>query len=341
MISNNLKMGIGENTNMLDEKSDDNFKNNNDNHSSNSRGQITRSNFRKTKTSFKLNNIIESRKSLYVTESNGTDIRELMESKEKKLSQVSWNALNKIFTKKNQGFYCPHCTHCNNIKDEVLDTYLSLKEAKIIINKGFDYICEYYVTDQSYLDLLLNENNNSKITLKIDSNNTNVNNINNPKNKSTKKLLENNIHFPLSISNLNNNINIKNSEIENIKDNKKKNKFEMESLLITYPKTTKDRNVLQLVTHFLDALISDKISINSIVSIETYEKLKDSLISQGVAFKEKGSEIEFDKEIDLLFDQNTKEKIKNLFSGIKNYNYYLSIVYLKYFLEFKFNILIF
>jgi hypothetical protein len=246
-----------------------------------------------------------------------------MESKGKRLSQISWDALNKIFYKKNQGFYCPHCSHCNNIKDETLDTYLALKEAKSIINKGFDYICKNYDTDQSYLDFMLNENNRkeennintSNLNSNICFNNNNYKKINNNNKSSSKLKSSKNVHFPMSISNLNNNMNQVNGEIENIKENKQKYIFDIEKLITTYPRSLNDRNILQLVTHFLDALITEKIFINSIVTPNIYEKLKDSLITQGIAFRENDSEIEFDKEIDMLFDQTTKEKIKNLFAG--------------------------
>lgn len=266
----------------------------------------------------RFNSLINERKSLYVTESNGTNIRESIELKGKKLSQISWDALNKIFSKKNQGFYCPHCSHCNNIKDEALDSYMAMKEAKSIINKGFDYICKNYDTDQSYLDILLNDNNKKEendLNNNIVFNNKNKSNNNNNYKSKSKIISSNSIHYPMSICNLNNNMNQVNGEIENKRDNKKKDIFDIESLISSYPKNLNDRNVLQLVTHFLDALISDKICINTIVTPNIYEKLKESLLSQGIAFKENDSEIEFDKEIDMLFDKNTKEKIRNLFAG--------------------------
>jgi len=69
------------------------------------------------------------------------------------------------------------------------------------------------------------------------------------------------------------------------------------------------------VTHFLDALVDDKISFDSIAGTEIFEKLKDSFISQGYAFKENDAEIEFDKELELLFDDNTKERLRKLFKS--------------------------
>lgn len=44
-------------------------------------------------------------------------------------------------TKNSLKHYCPFCEHCNEIKDSNLDKYLIYtKEAKSIINKGFEYI---------------------------------------------------------------------------------------------------------------------------------------------------------------------------------------------------------
>ena len=76
-------------------------------------------------------------------------------------------------------------------------------------------------------------------------------------------------------------------------------------------------NVLQVVTHFLDALVNDKISLESITGPDTFNKLKVILISQGIAFEEKDGELDFDKELDLMFDAGTKDKLKKLFKSKK------------------------
>lgn len=268
----------------------------------------------------------------------------------------SWNAINKIFNKRNQGFYCPHCEHCNKIDDENLDQYFAMKEAKGIIQKGFEYICEYYENDQSFLDFLINLNQgyyntnstnkiyNMNVNLKKDTSikndsfsNTNLesfnkgeqslNNYNENNNFKIKKLQNRspirsiieaeygNSHFPKGQNNQNYNMNIINGEMENLKNNKKSSKFDLENLLLTYPKITTDRNVLELVTHFLDALVNDKISLENIVTPEIFLKLKETLIAQGMAFKSNEDELDFDQEIDLLFDESTKEKIRKLFKG--------------------------
>jgi hypothetical protein len=45
------------------------------------------------------------------------------------------------FTNQNQKLYCPYCEHCNSIKDENLDDFISFtRESKSILNKGFEYI---------------------------------------------------------------------------------------------------------------------------------------------------------------------------------------------------------
>jgi len=333
----------------------------------------------------KLNNIRNSKEdveqTLYVTQSVRNNFQSIPDhlglkyNITSKNARDSWNAINKIFNKRNQGFYCPHCEHCNKIQDENLEQYFAMKEAKNIIKKGFDYICDYYDNEQSFLDFLINMNqclnsnsntnvnnnlsmnnsdqnfivnniekglnknfvnkikNNKNVTNNDSANNSNgfipentSNNLNNNKNtdlfknnKSPKKLLINaeleNIHFPKGQNNQNYNMNIINGEMENIKNNKKSNKFDLDRLLLTYPKISTDRNVLHLVTNFLDALVNDKISLHSIVTPEIFDKLKERLIAQGLAFRANEKELDFDKEIDLLFDEATREKIKKLFKS--------------------------
>ena len=203
-----------------------------------------------------------------------------------------------LLHKNSNNFYCPHCDHCNNIKDENLEKYLNMKEAKNIVKKSLEYIVYNYQTDQSYLDFLL-QNNTPNST-----NTTNSGNINNsPK------------------GNINNNSSDHNELNKNNPQQKKGNRFDIDVLLNTFPKhNNKSRSVLQIVTHFLDALINDKISLDNIAGPETFQKLKDSLITQGIAFKENEGEIEFDKELDMIFDFETKEKLRKLFKS----NFFLS-----------------
>ena len=170
-----------------------------------------------------------------------------------------------------------------------------MKEAKNIVKKSLDYIVTHYQTDQSYLDFLLGNNN--------------------PPLNIANYLNMNNNHTITSQINSNNNLNVPNVELENLRSLKQKTKFDIETLLNTYPKHNNNRAVLQIVTHFLDALVDDKISLDTIAGPEVFERLKDSLISQGYAFKENEAEIEFDKELDLLFDDFTKEKLRKLFKS--------------------------
>jgi len=167
-----------------------------------------------------------------------------------------------------------------------------MKEAKSIVRKSLEFIVTNYQTDQSYLDFLLGNNNPSLNYLNL----VNANN--------------------LQQINTNNNLHLNSVEYENIKYLKNRTKFDIEVLLNNYPKQSNNRTVLQLVTHFLDALIHDKISLDSIAGPEILDKLKDSLISQGIAFKENEGEIEFDKELDTIFDEVTKEKLRKLFKSI-------------------------
>ena len=176
-----------------------------------------------------------------------------------------------------------------------------MKEAKNIVKKSLDYILNNYQTDQSYLDFLLQNNPQN-------SGNQNVNVFNSNNNSYDKNNVNNSI----------NKINSNNSEIENIKNQRNINRFDIETFLTSYPKHSNNRTVLKLVTHFLDALINDKISLDTIAGTETLEKLKQSLICQGLAFKEYDGELEFDKELDLIFDVQTKEKIRKLFRSKKN-----------------------
>ena len=231
-----------------------------------------------------------------------------------RLSVNSWNSINKIFSRRNLGFYCPHCEHCNNIKDENLEKYFSMKEAKNIIKTGFNYILENYDNDLSFLDFLLNFNSNSK-------ENNNNSTGGSPRGSGIKE--NNNSHYPMHKNNVNNNMNLMHGEIENIKNNKKIPKFDIDILLMNYPKITNDRLVMQLVTRFLDALVNDKISIDHLVNPEIFNKLKDSLIAQGLAFQEIEGEMEFDKEIETLFEESTKEKIKKLFQCKNLINFFL------------------
>jgi len=291
------------------------------------------------------NNINKEEKIVYLTQyENYSNFPNNLLKKYNVNEQITtntFNSINKMFEKKNQGFYCPHCEHCNRIRDDKLEEYFTIKDAKQVIQKGFAYICEYYENDKSFLDFLINSNSknqNNNININFDNlyeskekNDKNETMINNNKfiynsnipmkkyheslNKGIMDKEKENSHFPKGQSNKNNNMNIVNGELENIRNNKKSNKFDLENLLLTYPKLTDDRNVLQLVVHFLDALVHDKICLDTLVTPEILERLKVSLISQGFAFKANENCVDFDQEIENLFDEATKDRIKELFKS--------------------------
>ena len=50
-------------------------------------------------------------------------------------------------------------------------------------------------------------------------------------------------------------------------------------------------------------------------------KLNDSLISVGYSFIEVNNTLEFDKELETLFDERTMKMIKKLFESLKIINY--------------------
>jgi len=239
-----------------------------------SENKIT-NNFFKNNTSLNINN----------TSNNNTDPRKA-------------NLIKKILSQKNNIHYCPNCDHCNVISDENLEKHFNLKEAKNIIRKSLDYIVNNYNTDQTFMDFIIS-NNDKEVNTK----------------ESLKKISinKNSSHHPLEQNNLNNNLKINKNEYENIKNLNKTAKFDIENLLNTYPKNTNNRGILQVVLHFLDALVNDKTSLEGIAGSETFQKLKDILIMQGITFEAKDGEINFDQELEKMFDGETKEKLKKLF----------------------------
>ncbi len=87
-----------------------------------------------------------------------------------------------------------------------------------------------------------------------------------------------------------------------------------------------NRLVYMVVAHFLDSLLSEKVSLENIINneelIEKFEKIISSKIIGLEKFDEKGF---FDDELEELFDIPTKEKIKKLIRSkilkIKIFNY--------------------
>jgi len=243
---------------------------------------------RGNKSTQNINNPNNSNSNIFMTNvANGSNLVMLNSSNRSN----TLHSISKVLNQNSKKYFCPHCEHCNIIKDENLEKYFNMKEAKNIVKKSLDFIVTNYQTDQSYLDFLLGNNS------------TGPNYLNYINQESLQPM------------NKNNNLNINNTEYENLKILKNRTKFDIEVLLNTYPKHSNNRTVLQLVTHFLDALINDKVSLDSIAGPEIFEKLKESLISQGFAFKEIDGEIEFDKELDAIFDEGSKEKLRKLFKS--------------------------
>jgi hypothetical protein len=220
--------------------------------------------------------------------------------KEKDKNTKQSNIVDKILLNKKGDYYCPNCEHCNFLSDENLEKHLKLKEVKEIIKKSLDFILLNFNTDENYMDFMFNQKNENMIN--------------------TIKTININKTFDKKKSSINNNDkdDINSNEIPNEKNkDKDKNSFNIETVFKNFPKVTQDRGTWKILVHFLDALLDDKVSCDYITNDENYEKLKDSLIMQGVAFSKKDGIITFDKELEQMFDQETIEKIKKLF-GSKN-----------------------
>ena len=83
--------------------------------------------------------------------------------------------------------------------------------------------------------------------------------------------------------------------------------------MANFPKNnTSNRISYQILAHFLNALLEDKVSVENIVNSEVFEKFKDSLIAKGDAFEEHNNLLEFDKELEGLFDEKTKATLERL-----------------------------
>jgi len=83
----------------------------------------------------------------------------------KKLNQI------KLFTNRKHEFYCPHCEHCNGLKDGYFDDHLSaLQEAKNIITKSFEYVLNtnmFQKNNQNFFDYKLKETDKDMEVIKI------------------------------------------------------------------------------------------------------------------------------------------------------------------------------
>ncbi len=113
------------------------------------------------------------------------------------------------------------------------------------------------------------------------------------------------------------------SNTEIFKDNQNNNTsgkthpFKFEEIMSNFPKTNvTNRLSYQVLAHFLEALVENKTCLENIASTDVIEKFKDCLISKGQAYDENSEKIEFDKELESLFDDNTKQMLENLIKSI-------------------------
>lgn len=268
--------------------------------------------------------------SFYHDKSSSKPIKNTNNNNDSIYEKKKLDLVEKILTQKNNKYYCPNCAHCNVISDENLEKHFNLNEAKNIIKKSLDYIVNYYDTDQTYMNFILQNNSG-----KAENENNNKENHKNYKPNYKNSIIKNSSHNPLEQNNINNNLNINNNEYENLKNSNKSTKFDIEVLLNTYPKSSNNRGTLQVVLHFLDALVNEKTSLDVIAGPETFDKLKDILIMQGITFNEKDGEMNFDQELELMFDCETKEKLIKLFkSKFKNPIYFFIYVNLIKYISF-------
>ncbi len=71
------------------------------------------------------------------------------------------------------------------------------------------------------------------------------------------------------------------------------------------------------INNLLNALIEDKLSLENLITPELSERLKESMISRGYLYSVNTEEIEFDKEIQNLFDDDSKKFLNELNKGKK------------------------
>lgn len=96
-----------------------------------------------------------------------------------------------------------------------------------------------------------------------------------------------------------------------------KDPFKFENLIVNFPKNNvTNRLSYQVLAHFLEALLEEKISLETIASPDVIEKFKTCLLSKGQAYKENSEKLEFDKELDSLFDEKTKTTLEKLIRSI-------------------------
>jgi hypothetical protein len=194
-------------------------------------------------------------------------------------------------------YMCPFCEHCNKIKDDNLDSYINeVNEAKSTIKKGIEFLIDSNLHKTAYGDLI------SKIR------------------ETQKELVENKNKSSNSSS-----IIINNNPNSTFLGKKKKLQFNIEEALAKYTKQMNTRTQNALLSKIFHALLEGKLSLEKFTNIEVGEKLKNSFLSKGSAFKNEDLQI-IDEEIEKLLDPNTKEELSRLVRKkyLKSYtnNYY-------------------
>lgn len=82
-------------------------------------------------------------------------------------------------------------------------------------------------------------------------------------------------------------------------------------------KNGNNRLVYKVVAHFLDGLLSEKVSLEAIVNnSDLVEKFERIVSAKGMYFERSEEKGLFDEELEEMFDVKTKEKIKNLLRSI-------------------------
>ena len=186
--------------------------------------------------------------------------------------------------------FCPYCSHCNNIKDDNLEKYLNIQEAKKVIKKSVDFIYENFQNKSSVFEFSLDTNEKDE---------------ENRKQNKLRKTFTNSLYKGDS----------KNNNLEEIKKN---NVGEMENLIYTFPKQILNRPISQILMNFLDGILNDKFSLDYIIGTEYNDKFKDMFILEGWSLSEKNGNLEFDKELEYLFDNGIKEKMIKFYKSKKN-----------------------
>jgi len=217
--------------------------------------------------------------------------------------------------------YCVFCEHCNTSEEKQLeDTLATIKQAKSIISKMFDYISNVISKDEDIGSLFDKKKNMpSSTTSHIENFNDQEATKNrkksiieeeaNDSDDNTKKQRNSPSPNKLSNKNLSNDTLKRNNElISNIQE--KKN---IESMLDSIPKFQASSSSLsyKLVGNYLNSLLDSKLNIESIVSINTMNNLKNNYLSTGEIYKMKLESKEDEtvtgkisvKHLPLLFDR--------------------------------------